>query len=86
MKGLKRWFYRFVPTILTVFSLLSKEIQCNVQFPYQKWNKQANLQAPGPWILPSHGKIWPKPQLQTDESEIFFTLNSTSFSFKVSLN
>ena len=81
--SLRKWCWNVLALIAIVASF-SREIKCNIQRPYKKWHKQQNLQAPGPWVLQSHGKIWPKPQLQTDDSEIFFTLNSTNFSFKVS--
>ena len=82
--SLRKWCWKVLALIAIVASF-SSEIKCNIQRPYKKWHKQQNLQAPGPWVLQSHGKIWPKPQLQTDDSEIFFTLNSSNFSFKVSL-
>ena len=78
----KRWVWK-VPAIIAIVVLFSVESKCNLQYPYNKWNKQSNLKAPGPWVLQSRGKIWPKPQLQTEESEIFFTLDSSNFSFKV---
>ena len=42
-----------------------------------------NLLRPGPAVTQSHGKIWPKPQLQNDESEVFFIISPANFSFKV---
>ena len=42
-----------------------------------------NLRRPGPAVTQSHGKIWPKPQLQNDESEVFFIISPANFSFKV---
>ena len=59
--------------------------QCSVECNSNHGDNQKNYFAPGPAVKQTHGKIWPKPQMQTEESEVFFTLNPNNFSFKVKL-
>ena len=80
----KMHIWAIVPAFFAVLAILGKAVNTNEQnLHYKRWNKSLHSQGPGPWVLQTHGKIWPKPQLQTNETEVFFMLTSTNFSFKV---
>ena len=81
--GYQRGIYTLIAQIILVFAILSKVVKSNNQLNNGKGAHSFSLKRPGPVVYQTHGKIWPKPQLQTKGSQIFFTLNPTNFSFKV---
>ena len=69
--------------LLVAFSqIFLANVKSNEQLQFRK---AFYVNKPGPHVQQTHGKIWPKPQLQKEESEIFFTLNPNNFSFKVKI-
>ena len=69
----------FLACIVIVMQLFEPNVKGNDELS----NNPVHLKWPGPIVYQTNGKIWPKPQLQTKNGEIFFTLNATDFSFKV---
>jgi hypothetical protein len=81
--GYKRGVYTIIPEIIVVFAILLEVVKSNDQLHNSKEEHSFSFKRPGPVVFQTHGKIWPKPQLQTKGSQIFFTLNPANFSYKV---
>ena len=69
----------FLACIVIVLQVFEPKVKGNDQLS----NNPVHLKRPGPIVYQTNENIWPKPQLQTKNSEIFFTLNASDFSFKV---
>ena len=81
--GYKSGIYTKIAGVILVLAILSKVVKSNNQLNNGNGIHSFSFKRPGPVVYQTHGKIWPKPQLQTKGSQIFFTLNPKNFSFKV---
>ena len=82
MKSKINYKSSFLRLLVAFSQTFLASVKSNEQLHFRK---ALYVNKPGPNVQQTHGKIWPKPQLQTEESEIFFTLNPNNFSFKVKM-